>query len=71
MTGKKGAYGIGSLVVLVVLFIVLMPFIRSVFAPIFPEGFQDASCQGKPCPEGKFCMQGGCYNNYVPAPTPF
>ena len=71
MAGKKSAYGIGTLVVVVVLFIVLMPFFRSVFAPVFPEGFQDASCHGKPCAEGKFCMQGACYNNYVPTPTPF
>ena len=68
MASKKGMNGIITLVVLVVLFIVFMPFLRSVFAPIFPEGFQDGSCAGKPCPEGKFCMQGACYENYVPKP---
>ena len=69
MAGKKGMNTIITFVVLIVLVIVFMPFLRSVFAPLFPEGFQDASCMGKPCPEGKFCMQGACYDNYVPVPN--
>jgi len=69
MAGKKGGYGIVSLIVLVVLFVVLLPTLRTIFAPVFPEGFQDASCFGKPCPEGKFCQQGACYDNYIPVPS--
>ena len=69
MAGKKSMNGIIGLVVLVVLFIVLMPTLRSIFAPVFPEAFQDASCQGNPCPEGKFCQQGACHDIFIPVPS--
>ena len=71
ISGKKIMHGIVSLFVLVVLFVVLMPVLRNFFAPSFPEGFRDdTSCRknGITCPEGKFCMNSQCYDNYVPKP---
>lgn len=69
MAGKKSAYGIGTLVILVVVFIVAMPYIRSVFARSFPEGFRDdQTCRGINCPEGEFCQNAKCQPSFIPVP---
>jgi hypothetical protein len=69
MAGKKDAYGIGLLVILVAVFIVVLPFLRNMFAPSFPEGFRDLDCVGVNCREGEFCLNNKCYPNYVPTPS--
>jgi hypothetical protein len=46
MAGLRKSYGIIGLVVVVVLFVVFLPNLRIMFAPIFPEGFRDIDCKG-------------------------
>ena len=68
MAGKKGAYGIGLMVILVIVFVLALPILRDMFAPSFPEGFRDVDCRGVNCREGEFCMNNTCYKNYAPPP---
>jgi hypothetical protein len=73
MAGQKGMYKLLALVAVVILIIVSLPTIRSMFAPIFPEGFRDVDCKGITCDEGEFCQENVCRpvmpairNNYFP-----
>ena len=52
---------VGILAILVVSFLVLMPYIRNLFAPMFPEGFRNVDCKGVTCGEGEFCMDNICH----------
>lgn len=52
---------VGILAILVVVFLVLMPYIRNLFAPMFPEGFRNVDCKGVTCGEGEFCMDNVCH----------
>ncbi len=69
--GKK--MGMVGLVVVAVLIIALLPTVRSLLAPVFPEGFRDVDCKGVNCKEGEFCQENVCKpiypaitNNYFP-----
>ena len=69
----KGAYGLGCLVIVLVLAVSVLPWIRKRFARSFPEGFRDTDCEGVNCKEGEFCQQNVCHqispaytNSYFP-----
>ncbi len=61
MSGKMGIVG---LVVFLVLVVAFLPTIRSMFAPMFPEGFRDLDCKGVTCKEGEFCQENVCHPIY-------
>lgn len=56
----------GALLLLVAIFLVLLPYIRNVFAPAFPEGFRDVDCKGVTCDEGEFCKDNTCHSVTAP-----
>ena len=56
----KGAYGLGCLVIVLVLAVSVLPWVRKTFARSFPEGFRDTDCQGVTCNEGEFCQENVC-----------
>jgi hypothetical protein len=61
MSGKMGVVG---LVVFLVAVVALLPMVRSMFAPVFPEGFRDLDCKGVTCKEGEFCQENVCHRIY-------
>ncbi len=70
----KGKMGVVGLVVFLVLVVALLPMVRSMFAPVFPEGFRDLDCKGVTCKEGEFCQENVCRpvmppitNDYFPS----
>jgi hypothetical protein len=61
MTGPRGAYGLLGLVAVFVAVVAFLPYLRSAFAPLFPEGFRDLDCKGVTCKEGEFCQENVCH----------
>lgn len=59
---KGGKMGVVALVVFLVLVVALLPTLKSMFAPVFPEGFRDVDCKGVTCKEGQFCQDNTCHN---------
>ena len=66
MASKKNMKTIGTLLVLVVLALVALPYLRNIFAPAFPEGFRDVDCKGISCKEGEFCQDHVCHSVTAP-----
>ena len=66
MASKRNMNVAGMLLILVVLTLVFMPYLRSVFAPVFPEGFRTLDCKGVTCKEGEFCMDNTCHSVSAP-----
>ena len=66
MASKKNMKTIGTLLVLVVLVLVALPYLRNIFAPAFPEGFRDVDCKGITCKEGEFCQDNVCHSVTAP-----
>ena len=66
MAPKKGMNVVGILVVLVVAGLGLLPYLRNIFAPAFPEGFRTLDCKGITCNEGEFCMDNVCHSVTAP-----
>jgi hypothetical protein len=60
MNIPKGAYSLFGLFVVLVLVVALLPVIRNMFAPLFPEGFRTQDCKGVVCEEGEFCQENVC-----------
>jgi hypothetical protein len=67
----RGGYGLVGLVLVLVMAVTILPWIRSTFAPRFPEGFQAmasavgmdtlrSDCKGVLCKEGEFCQGNVC-----------
>ena len=63
---KTLASPVGILLIVVVAFLVLLPYIRNVFAPAFPEGFRNVDCKGVTCGEGEFCQDNVCHSVNAP-----
>ncbi len=63
---KTLASPVGILLIVVVAFLVLLPYIRNVFAPVFPEGFRNVDCRGVTCQEGEFCQDNVCHTVNAP-----
>ena len=68
---SRGSYGLFGLVAVFLVVLVALPYLRSTFAPMFPEGFRDLDCKGVTCKEGEFCQENVCHpvmpgitNNY-------
>lgn len=59
---KGGKMGVIGLIVVAVLLIALLPTIKNMLAPVFPEGFRDVDCKGVTCKEGQFCQDNTCHN---------
>ena len=60
----KSSMGVIALIVFAVLLIALLPTLRNMLAPIFPEGFRDLDCKGVNCQEGEFCQENVCRKIY-------
>jgi hypothetical protein len=57
---KKG-FGLGALLLVLLLVIAFLPAIRRTFMGMFPEGFQSYRCdRGIICKEGEFCQENVC-----------
>jgi hypothetical protein len=64
MARGSGKMGVVALVVFLVAVVALLPWLRSMFAPVFPEGFRDLDCKGVTCKEGEFCQENVCHPKY-------
>jgi len=56
----KMVYKLLALFVVLVFVVAALPMLRSMAAPVFPEGFRDLSCSPNPCGEGEFCQNNTC-----------
>ena len=63
---KMAGAPVGILLILVVGFLVFLPYIRNTFAPAFPEGFRNVDCKGVTCDEGEFCKDNTCHSVMAP-----
>lgn len=68
MAASRGGYGILALLAILVLVIAVLPWLRTAYAPYFPEGFRDVDCKGVTCKEGEFCQENVC-RRIMPAIT--
>jgi hypothetical protein len=60
----RGAYGIVGLLLVLLAAVAVLPMLRNMFAPVFPEGFRNVDCKGMSCPEGQFCQENKCHDIY-------
>ena len=60
MSVGRGSFGLLGLALFLVAVVAFLPWLRNVFAPIFPEGFRDLDCKGVTCAEGEFCQENKC-----------
>jgi hypothetical protein len=63
---KNTSSAVGILAILVVGFLLLLPYVRNMFAPAFPEGFRNVDCKGITCEEGEFCQDNVCHSVKAP-----
>lgn len=61
---SKGSMGLLGLVAFLVVVVAVLPWLRNMFAPVFPEGFRDLDCKGVTCHEGEFCQDNVCHKKY-------
>jgi hypothetical protein len=54
----KMIYRLLALFGVLVVIVAVLPSVKQMFAPMFPEGFQDLTCRPNPCGEGEFCQAG-------------
>ncbi len=71
MRRVRGGYGLGGLLVVLLVAVAVLPWIRRTFARSFPEGFQSPffqACDSNvKCAEGEFCAQNVCRKVTAPA----
>ena len=56
----KMIYRLLGLFAVLVVVVALLPSLRQMYAPVFPEGFQDLTCSPNKCGEGEFCNNNVC-----------
>jgi hypothetical protein len=56
----RGAYGLWTLLGILLAVVAFLPTIRRMFVRSFPEGFRSLDCKGVICQEGEFCQENVC-----------